>query len=122
MVLFSVIIISFAYRGSALTHVDIGSTVGLRSLMHSPFLSYKRVLYLLPGQTAIVLLPGELHVLFSYRYRLFMGDLDSNFCRYFHRWTNISYVSKIKKKQNKTKTPNHTWERTFSKRCLEEKA
>lgn len=69
----------------ALTHVDIDSTTGMRRPIQSPHLSYKIALYHLLDQIVAVLLPGELHLLFSYRYRLSMGGLDSNFCWYFHR-------------------------------------
>lgn len=71
---------------SALTYVDIDNTAGLRSLIQSPHLCYKTVLYLFPDQIAAVLLPGEFHLLFPYRYRLSMDGL-SNFCWYIHRWT-----------------------------------
>lgn len=45
------------------------------------------------------------YLLFSCKYRLFMGDLDSSFCRYFHRWTRHS-LCKSKTKPNKTPKPH----------------
>lgn len=45
--------------GGQPSHVAVNSTAGPRSLIHSSFLSYKILLYLILGQTAMVLSPGE---------------------------------------------------------------